>query len=89
MKWRVPLPEPGNSSPIVWGDTVFVTQAVRDGKERTLMAFDRASGKLRWQHGVAYEPADPRHKTNPHCSASPVTDGERVIASFASAGIVA
>ncbi len=89
MKWRVPLPEAGNSSPIAWGDSVFVTQPVRDGKERKLMAFDRATGKLRWQHSVSYEAEDPRHKTNPHCSASPVTDGERVIASFASAGIVA
>lgn len=89
VKWRARLPEAGNSSPIVWGDTVFVTQALRDGKERTLMAFDRASGKLRWQQGVAYESEDPRHKTNPHCSASPVTDGEQVVASFASAGIVA
>lgn len=89
IKWRTPLPEPGNSSPVVWGDTVFVTQAVGDGKERTLMAFDRATGKLRWQRGEKFEANDPRHKTNPHCSASPVTDGERVVASFASAGIVA
>jgi outer membrane protein assembly factor BamB len=89
VKWRAELPEAGNSSPIVWGDTVFVTQAVDDGKRRTVMAFDRKTGKLRWQQGVAYDEADPRHKTNPHCSASPVTDGERVIASFASAGIVA
>ena len=89
VKWRAPLPETGNSSPIVWGDTVFVTQPVRDGKERTLMAFDRSTGKVRWQQGVAYDEADPRHQSNPHCSASPVTDGERVVASFASAGIVA
>lgn len=89
VKWRTALPEAGNSSPVVWGDTVFVTQPVRDGKERTLMAFDRATGKQRWQQGVTYEVEDPRHKTNPHCSASPVTDGERVVASFASAGIVA
>lgn len=89
VKWRAELPEAGNSSPIVWGDTVFVTQAVDDGKRRTLMAFDRKTGKQRWQQGVAYDEADPRHKTNPHCAASPVTDGERVIASFASAGIVA
>lgn len=89
VKWRAELPEAGNSSPIVWGDTVFVTQAVDDGKRRTLMAIDRKTGKVRWQEGVAYDEADPRHKSNPHCSASPVTDGERVIASFASAGIVA
>jgi len=89
VKWRTELTEAGNSSPIVWGDSVFVTQAVDDGKRRTLMAFDRKTGKQRWQQGVAYDEADPRHKTNPHCAASPVTDGERVIASFASAGIVA
>src|SRR6185436_15610741 len=89
VKWRTPLPEPGNSSPIVWGNIVFVTQAVRDGKERTLMAFDRATGKLRWQRGVTYEAEDARHKSNTHCAASPVTDGERVVASFGSAGIVA
>ncbi len=89
VKWRAELPEAGNSSPIVWGDSVFVTQAVDDGKRRSLMAFDRKTGKQRWQQGVAYDEADPRHKTNPHCSASPVTDGERVVASFASAGVVA
>ena len=89
VRWRTELPEAGNSSPVVWGDTVFVTQAVQDGKQRTLMAFDRKTGKLRWQQGVTYDEADPRHKTNPHCAASPVTDGQRVVASFGSAGIVA
>lgn len=89
VKWRVALPEAGNSSPIVWGETVFVTQALEDGKQRTVMAFDRASGKLLWQKGVNYDVPDPRHQTNPHCAASPVTDGERVVASFASAGVVA
>ncbi len=89
VKWRTVLPEAGNSSPVVWGSTVFITQALGDGKERTLMAFDRATGRKLWQKGVAYDSADPRHKTNPHCAASPVTDGERVVVSFASAGVVA
>lgn len=88
-RWRLPLPEPGNSSPVVWGNRVFVTQALEDGKRRTVMCVDRATGKLLWQEGVQYEGQDSRHKTNPHCSASPVTDGERVVASFASAGVVA
>jgi len=89
VKWRTPLPESGNSSPIVWDNTVFVTQAVQDGKQRNLMAFDRRTGKQLWVQGVVYETTDPRHKMNPHCSASPVTDGERVVASFASAGVLA
>src|SRR6185503_169582 len=86
LKWRIPLPEAGNSTPIVWGDRIFVTQAV--GKQRMLMCFNRADGKLLWQQGVTTRlAADPTHATNPHCSASPVTDGERVIAWFGSAGL--
>ena len=32
MKWRIALPEPGNSTPIVWGDRVFVTQPVANAE---------------------------------------------------------
>jgi len=85
VKWRVDLPEPSNSTPIIWGDRVFLTQAVKE--RRTLMCFDRAEGKLLWQEGVTAREKDPSHATNPYGSASPVTDGERVIASFASEGL--
>jgi outer membrane protein assembly factor BamB len=85
VKWRVPLPEPGNSTPIVWGERVFVTQAV--GDRRTLMCFDRQDGKLLWQSGITAKEKEPTHQTNPYCSASPVTDGERIIVSFASDGL--
>ena len=47
----------------------------------------RADGKLLWEAGVTAKEKDPTHGTNPYCSASPVTDGERVIASFASEGL--
>jgi outer membrane protein assembly factor BamB len=85
VKWRVPLPEPGNSTPVVWNDRIFLTQAVKD--QRTLMCFQRADGKLLWQQSVTAKEKDPTHPTNPYCSASPVTDGERVIVSFASEGL--
>lgn len=85
VKWRVPLPEPGNSTPVVWKDRVFVTQAV--GDRRTLMCLGRADGRLLWQRGVTTREKEPTHGTNPYCSASPVTDGGCVIASFASDGL--
>lgn len=85
VKWRVPLREPGNSTPVVWGERVFVTQAV--GDRRTLMCFDRADGRLRWQQGITTAQREPTHATNPYCSGSPVTDGERAIAAFASDGL--
>src|SRR5262249_47267918 len=48
---------------------------------------DRAKGKELWKKEVSYEEKEPTHKTNPYCSASPVTDGERVIVSHGSAGV--
>src|SRR5437868_3171071 len=49
VRWKVGLPERGNSTPIVWGTRIFVTQAV--GKRRTLMCLDRADGTTLWQQG--------------------------------------
>ncbi len=89
VRWRVELPGPGNSSPIVWGDRVFVTQAVQKENRRTLMCFDRANGKLLWQSGVTYADSEPTQESNPYCSGSPVTDGQRVYVCFGSAGVSA
>jgi outer membrane protein assembly factor BamB len=102
VRWKVPLPDEGNSSPVVWGDRVFLTQAsdktswppkpVSGGpaaaKTRSVMCFARATGKLLWQRDTLYRDLEWTHQTNPFCSASPVTDGQRVIASHGSAGLV-
>ncbi len=85
VRWKMLLPEPGNSTPIIWRDKLFLTQAVED--RRTLMCFNRASGKLLWQSGIVAAEKEPTHETNPYCSGSPSTDGQRVIASFGSAGL--
>ncbi|MEX0675779.1 MAG: PQQ-binding-like beta-propeller repeat protein [Pirellulales bacterium] len=87
IRWKVKLPEPGNSTPIVWGKRIFVTQPVEQENRRTLMCLDRTDGKILWQAGTIYTEEEPTHPTNPYCSASPVTDGERVIAWFGSAGV--
>jgi outer membrane protein assembly factor BamB len=89
VRWRIDLPGPGNSSPIVWGNRVFVTQAVPQENRRTVICFDRASGKQLWQSGVSYTEREQTHQSNPYCAGSPVTDGERVYACFGSAGVYA
>jgi outer membrane protein assembly factor BamB len=87
VRWRVPLPDRGNSTPVIWGDRIFVTQASAGGK-RSVLCFARADGKLLWQRDTVYNEKEPTHPTNPYCSASPATDGERVVASLGSAGLV-
>jgi outer membrane protein assembly factor BamB len=87
VKWRVELPGRSNGSPIVWGDRVFVAQAVEQDQRRTVMCFGRADGKLLWQSGVPYSDKESSHPDNPYCSGTPATDGERVVACFGSAGL--
>jgi outer membrane protein assembly factor BamB len=87
VKWKVELPEPGNSTPIIFGDRIFLTQAV--GARRTLMCLDPKDGHTLWQQGPTWDAPERTHKTNPYCASSPVTDGERVVAWFGSAGLFA
>src|SRR6267143_1010825 len=37
IRWRVPLPDRGNSTPILWGTKVFVTQATTKDHRRALI----------------------------------------------------
>lgn len=87
VKWKVALPDQGNSTPAVWGDKVFVTQATEKGKKRSLICFARTDGTKLWEKTVEHATAEATHATNPYCSASPATDGERVVVSHGSAGV--
>src|SRR5688572_3143386 len=87
VKWKVPLDGPGNSSPIVVGDKVFISHAPANSSLRGLQSYDRSDGKLLWKHNIEYAEQETTHKTNPYCSASPVSDGQRVIAFYGSPGL--
>jgi outer membrane protein assembly factor BamB len=89
VRWRVELPEAGNSTPIVHGDRIFVTQPVTPEKWRGLMCFDLKDGKLLWKNGLVYDKPETTHNTNPYCSPSPATDGKIVVAAYGSAGVAA
>ncbi|REJ64516.1 MAG: hypothetical protein DWQ31_21550 [Planctomycetota bacterium] len=86
VAWRVDLPDRGNSTPIVVGDLVIVTQSVEETKRREVIAFDAENGTERWRSGIRYEESEASHRDNPFCAPSPVSDGERVYVWFGSAG---
>ena len=87
IRWKVPLPDRGNSTPVVWGNRIFVAQAIESEGRRTVMCLNRADGKLLWQMGTDWKEKEETHPDNPFCSASPATDGQRVVVSFGSAGV--
>ena len=75
VAWSVDLPSPGAATPIVWGETVYVT--VSEGDAVQLLALDRANGAARWKRAIG--PASGHaHRKHNMATPSPVTDGARV-----------
>ncbi|MCS7017145.1 MAG: PQQ-binding-like beta-propeller repeat protein [Gemmatales bacterium] len=88
VAWKIELPEGGNSTPAVWNDRIFLTQSLdNQGRERALLCLDRRTGKELWRQVVCHDEDEPTHRDNPACSASPATDGQRVVVSYGSAGV--
>lgn len=89
VAWKVDLPGPGNGSPVIWGNHLFITSASEDGQERWLVCYARDSGKLLWKQ-TAPKPSSQEklYWKNTYASSTPVTDGERVIAFFGNSGLV-
>lgn len=89
LRWEVEVPGEGNSSPVVWGDRIFLTTAVGPRSQATgyVLAFQRSDGALLWEREVGRIEGK-THPKNGYASASPATDGQRVVAFLGSAGLV-
>lgn len=85
--WRVELKGEGHSSPINWGDRIFLTAATEQGRNRLVFALDARDGRVLWERTVTCESPERAHKMNSHATATCATDGERVVAFFGPAGI--
>jgi outer membrane protein assembly factor BamB len=46
IKWKINLPKPGKSSPVIWGDKLFLTGA-KEG-EFEVYCLDKITGKILW-----------------------------------------
>jgi outer membrane protein assembly factor BamB len=86
--WKTKLPAGGNSTPIIWGERVFLTAASPDGDERYVMCLKAGDGKLVWQQTASKGvPAGRTHEWNGYASASCTTDGSHVYAFFGTPGL--
>ena len=103
-KWTTELPGKGSSSPIVFGDRIYLTCYTGYGLDkenpgnakdlvRHLLAFDRNSGKEVWRTSVKSEhDEDPYQgfiQDHGYASSTPVTDGEHIFVMFGKTGMVA
>jgi len=75
--WRVKLPAGGHSSPVVWGDNVFVTCENPESAGGILVALAASDGHILWQKKYVLT-AYRFHRDNSYAVATPVVDADRV-----------
>jgi len=80
--WKAAIPGKGHSSPVVWGDRVFLTTCLEKEQKRVLLCLNRRDGRIVWQRTVLSAPLEPKHPLNSYASSTPSTDGHFVWVTF-------
>ncbi len=84
--WKVKLPGPGHSSPVLWGDHIFLTCTHDAQKQREVVCIDARSGKILWSTEMPFTPY--RHnRLNSFAASTPAVDAERVYVNWVTGGI--
>lgn len=109
VRWKVDIPGLALSSPIVWGDKLFLTSAISESDNKVLRAgayvnsnpvndesvhdwkvycLNSETGDIIWERtSFTGVPLVKRHPKSTHANCTPATDGEHIVAFFASEGL--
>jgi outer membrane protein assembly factor BamB len=80
VAWSAELPGAAASTPVVWGNRVFLSGVDTARDSLQAMAFDRNDGRLLWKHDVGRGVR--RDRNSNYASSSPVTDGKIAVYFF-------
>jgi len=75
--WAVKLDGVGHSSPVLWGDKLFLTIVGNSGKERRVECYDCITGTKTWTWTAPIETHN-LHQHNNFASSTPVVDADAV-----------
>ncbi len=87
IAWKVAIPDCGWSSPVAWGEQVWLTTATSDGRRLRALAVDRASGDM--LHDITVFAVDDPQSIDPvnsYASPSPVIEAGRVFVHYGTYG---
>lgn len=78
VTWKLPLPTLSGSTPIVWGDSIFlsVAEGENEGDPLSLWCVNRKDGTVRWKKDMGT--GNRKVRKGDMTSPSPVTDGKTV-----------
>ena len=87
VKWSTPIHGKGWSSPVIWGQQVWLTTATADGHELFAVCIDRDTGKV--IHDLKlFDVAKPQfcHPFNSYASPTPAIEAGRIYVTFGAPG---
>ena len=101
IAWKIPMPGPGASSPIMFKDHIYVTcysgffvpgeaEGSQKDLKRHLLCLDRKSGKRLWEKIVAARlPEEERIRDHGFAASTPAADKDHVYCFFGKTGVMA
>lgn len=89
VSWSAKLPGWGTSSPVVFGNRVFVTTHVKDTGKKALLTlcFDRETGKELWRHDFGFGVDQRTHEKSNLAVNTPAVTKDAVYVAFGNADI--
>jgi len=86
LLWKQELPV-GHSSPVIWGDRIFLTAFDRTSNKLELICLNRKDGAILWRRAAPAGELEKTHVISNPATGTPVVDAERVYAYFGSFGL--
>lgn len=89
VRWSVKLPGWGTSSPVVYGNRVFVTSQSEDGGKKSLLllCFDRDDGQEKWRHDFGLGTDQRAHEKSNLAVNTPAVTKDAVYVAYGNADI--
>jgi len=85
--WKTAIHDRGWSSPVIWGNQIWLTTATKDGRQLYALCLDRDTGRI-VKDLKLFDVAEPQyaHPFNTYASPTPVIEAGRVYITFGSPG---
>ncbi len=86
--WKTPLPT-GHSSPVIWGDRIFLTDFSAEPAKLETICINRQSGEIAWRQTAPAEKVEKGHELGNPAASTAAVDADRVYVYFGSYGLIA
>ena len=77
VNWKVALPGTGHSSPVLWGDDIFLTTTGDKAGGISVLCLRAKDGSVKWRQDFSLHPFH-RHDFNSFAASTPAVDADRV-----------